>query len=644
MPSFQRFSMPLKLTLLLYLLALLGVGGYLFWPEPRPEPLRVTSVRLAPEGDRIVVEGEGFSAATQVSLALDVSNQRFLRHTVPTWGRGGDIVRVGQFAYATSRENGLLVLDLVEPERPQIVATLALPGQARNLVVEGGVGYIACDRAGLALVDISAPASPQLLTTLPELAMVQGLAIGEGRLYVSLFASGVAPALAVVDVANPRQPQLVGRLPLPGKPIGLALWNDQLLIAAREAGLLSLELGQGLPRLKSRLALPGEAHSVLVVGDHAYVTCTAEGLAVIALKPSGLELVARLPLAGIHTRLVGEGGRLYLPDTTGGGQVVDIEDPLQPRTIGAFPAPRGTAGIAVLGRRVYLNTNNRGLQVLDLSDPAPMQTAEQVVFAEFIFTVALEGDLAAVTTSSGQLHLFKGVGQGELERLATFPLAGGALSLQLAGGLAYIHMPEFGLEVIDLRKATAPVRLTSYPMGQDQIKRSELKRETSLVVAEGWGGFVDGPGKLWLFDIDADGAAPPRLGLELAGPAGGIALGGDLLYATTKDGSGIWPIAVGAEGDVKKVYPLYALPAQQILDLAFLGRVGVAACGVEGVYVVDFNDPAAPRLLAVLALPIPADHIRLQGTTAYVAATRGGLLQIDLSDPAKPLFGGGAGS
>lgn len=100
----------------------------------------------------------------------------------------------------------------------------------------------------------------------------------------------------------------------------------------------------------------------------------------------------------------------------------------------------------------------------------------------------------------------------------------------------------------------------------------------------------------------------------------------------------IWPIALGPKGE--KIYPAFQLPAQKINELAVLGTVVVAACGLEGVYIVDFNDPAAPRLLAVLALPIRADQIRLQGTTAYVAASQGGLQQIDLSDPANPRPGG----
>lgn len=637
MSPFQRFTLPLKLTLLLYLLVLAGLGSYLFWPAAEPSPLGVSSVRLAPEGDRILLEGEGFGAATQVSLVLDVNNNRFLRHTVPTWEGGGDLVRVGRFAYASALERGLLVLDLAEPARPQLVATLNLPGPARNLVVAEGVAYIACDQAGLALVDVRQPASPTLLSTVSSLTKIQGLAITAGRLYVTLFASGVDPALAVVDVSNPRQPHLLGRQPLPGKPIGVALRGDQLLVAAGNAGLLILELGQGLPRLITQLPLPGPALSVLVVGEHAYVTCTKGGLAVIGWGPSGPNLLAHLPLPGVHVRMAAGSGRLYLP-ATGGGRVIDIEHPSQPRSLGVFPAPRSTLGAAVLGEWLYLNSFDQGIQVLDLTDPTPLQSAEQVGFEEMIVHIAVEEKLMAVATTSGNLHLLQGEDGKPLRPMASLPLKGVANSLHLAGGYAYANILNYGLEIVDLRSPEAPVSLRSYPLAGGQEKLPWGRRESSLVLAKNRGSLVDKAGRIWLFD-SAETGGEPRPGPDLPEAVGELALGDDLLFASTQKGAGIRPIAVGSQAGDHQIYPPFALPAHQINGMVTLGRVVVAACGLEGVYVVDFNNPAAPRLLAVVALPIQADQIRLQGTTVYIGASAGGLLPIDLSDPARPVLG-----
>lgn len=431
MPLSKRLSNPLIFFLLFYLLALVGLGSYLFWPESQQAPLRVTRASLAPSGDRILLEGEGFSESTEVSLSLDVNNRRFLRHTVPTWGQGGELVRVGRLAYATNREMGLLVLDLAEPARPRVVGTLNLPGQARALTVKAGVAYVACGRAGVALVDVSKPSSPQLLTTLPGLSMTQGLAVQGGRLYTTLFGSGVAPALAVTEVFDPRNPEVLGRVSLPGQPLGIALRGERLLVAAGKEGLLELELGVGLPRTLSRLPLPGSAHSVRVVGEHAFVACASGGLAVVELQSESPRLLAHLPVSGIVTRLVAEEGRLYLPDGTGGGHVVDVEDPEQPKLLGVFPAPRGALGIAALGRVVYLNTFLAGLQVFDLADPTPLQSVAQLDLGEKILTVNPDQDLLVVTTASGNLHLLERVEGAPPRLVSTLALNGPSYFLQI---------------------------------------------------------------------------------------------------------------------------------------------------------------------------------------------------------------------
>lgn len=639
MPFFRPLSIPLVFTLLSYLLVLVGLGSYLFWPQAQEVPLQVTRASLAPSGDRILLEGEGFSDSTQVSLSLDVGNRRFLRHTVQTWGRGGDLVRVGDLLYATNREMGLVILELADPEQPRVVGTLGLPGLARTLFVEAGVAYVACGRAGLALVDVSEPRTPHLLATLPELEMIQGLAVRDGRLYTAMFASGVAPALAITDVSDPRKPLVLGRISLPGHPLGVAFFGERLLVAAGRAGLLEVELGAGLPRLRARLSLPSSANSLVVVGEHAYVACTLGGLAVVDLKTETPRLLAHLPLPGYVTRLAAEGGRLYLPGVTGGGRVVEIERPEQPRLLGSFPAPRAPFGVAALGRTVYLNTGGNGVQVLNLTKPTPFPSVAMVDFGEKILTVKLEKDLLAVTTSTGRLHLLERL-DGEPPRLMkTLDLHGECRFLQIHNGYLYALVGDFGLEVVNIRNPKEPVSLGLIPITDVKKWPARGLKPFDVDILTGQVVLVDDSGRLMLL-----GPAEPEEGALLPGPEfpesfGKVVCGDDLCYVVSRVGVELRPVRV-QQGDVSKGYPVFPLPAQQVTYLAVLGKVVLAACGLEGLVIIDFSNPSAPRLLAALPLPISAERIHLVGTTAYVGDTSGALMQIDLNDPARPQFGG----
>lgn len=641
MPLRDSLSLKLILTLALYLLAVVGLGSYLFWPQNQQPPLQVTRASLAPEGDRILLEGEGFSAATEVFLSLDVNNQRFLRHTVPTYGRGADMVRVGGFAYVLVQKKGLIVLDLAETQRPQVISTLELPGEVWRLTVNDGVAYIACGRAGLVLVDVSDPQAPRLLATVAELQMVQGLAARGGRLYASVYARGVDPALVVVDVSNPLRPGLVGRISLPGQPLGVALSGERLLVAAGKGGLLCLDLGMGLPRLSSRLSLPGSAHSLVVAGDHVYVACGSGGLAVVDIATGAPRLKAHLPLLGQPTRLVADGERLYTIGPGAGVQVIVIGSPEKPRLLGTFSLRGGGSSLVAVNGTVFLNTLKNGVLVADLSELSPQQNPDPVLFGVDAISFSQEGDLLAVTTRAGDLQLYKWRPGERPDHLATHPLRGEELAVTLHSGYAYIHAEGHGLTVIDVRKPQVPVAVGHYPFGKrNPSLTGGFNSFSKLALSGNRGALIDENGRLWLFNTDHPEDLQLQPGPEIQGDVKSVAWGDDLqLYVVSGSDPKITAMDF-RDPHRPVVFPAFPLPTKTINHLATEGRVAVLACGLEGLITVDFSRPDAPRILGVVPLPLRAFRIRLDGTIATVGDEQGGLLQVDLSDRGSPRMRG----
>ncbi|MHB1397609.1 MAG: LVIVD repeat-containing protein [Trichloromonadaceae bacterium] len=644
MPLRNTWSLKLVLSLALYLLVVLGLGCYLFWPTKQPPPLQVTRAGLAPEGDRILLEGQGFSAATQVSLSLDVNNQRLLRHSVPTYGRGADMVRVDGFAYALVRKKGLIVLDLADSQRPQVISTLELPGEMWTLSVNAGVAYIACGRGGLALVDVSDPHTPRLLATVPELQMVQGLAVQGGRLYASVYGRGVEPALAVVDVTTPSRPGLIGRVSLTGQPLGVALWGERLLIANAKEGLLCLDLGVGLPRLSARLPLPGWAQSLMVAGDHAYVACSSVGLAVVELATGTPRLLAHLPLAGRPNRLVLDGERLYLLGGGAGVQVIAIDSPALPRLLGSFSLREGASSLVAVNDTVLLNTHNDGLQVVDFRELSVLHRPDPDLPSGRIVSLSREGELLAVTTRAGELHLYQWR-PGERPRpLATQPLPGKEQAVSLHAGYAYIHDARGqaegqGLTVIDVREPLTPIVVGHYPLVNSTQPLENVFRSPRMALAGNRGALVDANGRLWLFSTDHPEALQFQPGPQFQGQVTELAWGDDLqLYAV----SGSDPVITAIDfRDPHRpvVFPASPLPAKTIVHMATLGKLVVLACGLEGLITVDFSRPQTPRILA-LPLAINAFRVRVDGTVAVVGGAQGGLLQVDLRDRVRPRMNG----
>lgn len=637
----NSLSLKLILPLALYLLAVVGLGSYLFWPKNQQPPLQVTRASLAREGDRILLEGEGFSAATEVFLSLDVNNQRFLRHTVPTYGRGADMVRVDGFAYALVRKKGLIILDLAEIQRPRVISTLELPGEVRTLTVNEGVAYIACGRAGLVLVDVSDPHAPRLLATLTELQMVQGLATRGGRLYASVFAKGVDPGLVVVDVSNPSRPRLDGRISLSGQPLGVALKGERLLVAAGNGGLLCLDLGVGLPRLSSRLPLPGSAQSLVVAGDHVYVACGLGGLAVVDMATGAPRLQAHLPFTGQPTRLFVDGERLFMIGAGAGVQVVAIGSPEKPRLLGTFNLRGRASSLVAVNDQVFLNTQKNGVQVVDLSEMPHEQNLGPELLSTQATSLSREGNLLAVTTQAEGLHLYEWRAGERPRHLAIHPLRGTEQAVTLHSGYAYIYTEGHGLTVIDVREPQVPVAVGQYPLEKRNKKlKNRFDPLFKLALSGNCGALIDENGSLWLFNTDHPEDLQLQPGSKFPGEVTDVTWGDDLqLYVVSGSDSVITAIDF-RDPHRPVVFSDFSLPTKTIRHLATMEKIVVLACGLEGLIAVDFSTPDEPRILAVVPLPIRASRIRLEGTIAVVGDSQGGLLQVDLRDLVTPRIKG----
>ena len=73
---------------------------------------------------------------------------------------------LGSHAYVADHSFGLQVIDISNPENPQIVGSVDTAGDARSVVISGSFAYVADYSAGLQVVDISNPESPFLMGTI----------------------------------------------------------------------------------------------------------------------------------------------------------------------------------------------------------------------------------------------------------------------------------------------------------------------------------------------------------------------------------------------------------------------------------------------------------------------------------------------
>ncbi|MES2462450.1 MAG: hypothetical protein V4671_17855, partial [Armatimonadota bacterium] len=118
---------------------------------------------------------------------------------------------------------GLCVVDISDPDQPQVVGSVAFHDAEKVVVVPGRslVAVLNKPKNGLAytLIDVSNPTQPQVVAT-QKLSHGNVLTATQDYLYIATSSGGGGygsdSGLRVVDIRNPRAPRLAGSVPVPG--------------------------------------------------------------------------------------------------------------------------------------------------------------------------------------------------------------------------------------------------------------------------------------------------------------------------------------------------------------------------------------------------------------------------------------------
>jgi hypothetical protein len=203
----------------------------------------------------------------------------------------------------------------------------------------------------------------------------------------------------------------------------LAVSDRHAFVADLRGGLQILDLAHPTqPQLLARLDGLGTIVDVVVDGAFAYLADNRQGsgLVVVDIRaPAAPHVAARHHHESTIEVVVWEGLAL-LGDAAGVLQVVDVQQPAQPRLLGALALPGVPHRLAVLPPYVLVASGTAGLHVVDLTQP-----------------------------SLPQLR-------------TTVPIAGQALDIALTGHMAYIAAMEGGIQEVDCRTPLQPVPGVQY--------------------------------------------------------------------------------------------------------------------------------------------------------------------------------------
>ena len=148
-------------------------------------------------------------------------------------------------AFVTSDEGEgakLVMLDVADPSAPRTIGPFVPLAAGAGLAVSGTTVYVADVHGGLRVVDVSTPDTPRIQAVLDEVRGAAGV-VSRGRfIYAARLDSASSGGLAIVDVSDTERPWVVGNYALAGGAWDLAIDRDVVFLAARDRGLIVLDV------------------------------------------------------------------------------------------------------------------------------------------------------------------------------------------------------------------------------------------------------------------------------------------------------------------------------------------------------------------------------------------------------------------
>jgi len=121
-------------------------------------------------------------------------------------GRFHDVAILNDIAYLAKSINGMHIVNVSDPENPELLGHFETSGSIRDVSVSGDFAYLAAYDEGLQVVDISDPANPVEVGHYRTPRAVRGISLAGNYAFLADSENGIR----VVNISNPENPEEVG--------------------------------------------------------------------------------------------------------------------------------------------------------------------------------------------------------------------------------------------------------------------------------------------------------------------------------------------------------------------------------------------------------------------------------------------------
>jgi hypothetical protein len=543
--------------------------------------------------------------------ALDVSSSSdpLVLDRLRFRGTVGDTFLEGNYIYASNWVDGLLIIDVSNPEELDLVSSY--PMQAYSLHVHNDLAYVTNLAGGFEIIDVSDPTSPVLVTKFPLPTNYENIMV-DGNLAIMV---GVYTGLHAFDVTDPSSPIVLNTFMDVLYPFDLATSGHIAYVAG--ASFYTLDYTDPTsPVLLSTFEVDGYGMGLFVDDTYAYVGTTSGVLHILDVTdPTSPTLVGMWEGAVLPATVYVVGTTAYVCDAHRGLYVLDVSDPSAPVETGFFGTPIGIHVIRIpSAAKAFIAAYD--FYTIDINDPSKPEVFAIYETPNEVSGLDVSGNLAFVTHDVDLDLLILNIGDPSSPTLTGvyYPETGGG------GSAAKLAKPPFGAPALGPRRMAPPENMTP---------KAEVRGNRGIV-----SGFTTGT--IEFLDI-GDPSSPTQISTYgLPGFVGDIDIQGNTAYICNGNlGLAVFNISNETNPNKLGVYADAWALSFHLSDIA--AQIGD---GNEGLWLVDLSDPSSPTTKSYYPCPGSTHGIDESGHLAFTASDLYGLHVVNIHDPTSPTLTG----
>jgi len=294
-------------------------------------------------------------------------------------GYSQDVLKKDNFLYMAQGEGGLLIVDVSNPEDPQIVSvtTDGVRGYSSKIAMKDSVVYLTASSFGITVINASDPYAPVASVENFNVKPAKGMHIMDEYMFVAVSEVGVKLARLIPE---PLYPQVVGgTIYSPGYAQATTTTTDStlLFIACGEMGLAlydisNFESGNGVYPQVGWGDTPGYAVDVVISQSDsvAFLACGTSGLQIMSYTHDtdstyAVEIIGSYDGGGYAKELMLTNDKIYMTAEMSGLQVIDVSNVNSPSLIGEVDT-EFALGVDADEDYIYVADEDEGLIIISI--------------------------------------------------------------------------------------------------------------------------------------------------------------------------------------------------------------------------------------------------------------------------------------